>query len=143
GPDPQRGEILIDRSFDPVCWMPKHGISMEPALSLSAVRVGGRIKWSPGAIIRARHEGVGLSKTWFEIARERGVEIRYGTSAVRLVQDRRGRVTGVGVHGPDGFGELGARAVVLGCGGFEADPAWRARYPGRRWDHGMVPGPRD
>src|SRR5947199_5842524 len=69
--DPELAEILIDRSFDTVCWMAKQGISMEPALSLSAVRVGGRIKWSPGAIIRARHEGVGLSKTWFEVARER------------------------------------------------------------------------
>jgi len=140
--DPELAEILIDRSFDTVCWMAKQGIPMEPALSLSAVRVGGRITWSPGAIIRARHEGVGLSKTWFEVARERGVEIRYGTSAVRLVQDRRGRVTGVGVHGPDGFGELGARAVVLGCGGFEANPEWRARYLGRPWDHAKVRGTR-
>jgi len=140
--DPELAEILVDRSYDTVCWMAKQGIPMEPALSLSAVRVGDRIKWSPGAIIRARHEGVGLSKTWFEVARERGVEIRYGTSAVRLVQDRRGRVTGVGVHGPDGFGEVGAGAVVLGCGGFEANPEWRARYLGRPWDHAKVRGTR-
>src|SRR5437867_4228616 len=140
--DPELAEILVDRSYDTVCWMAKQGIPMEPALSLSAVRVGGRIKWSPGAIIRARHEGVGLSKTWFEVARERGVEIRYGTSAVRLVQDRRGRVTGVGVHGPDGFGEVGAGAVVLGCGGFEANPEWRARSLGCPWDHAKVRGSR-
>src|SRR2546427_5977063 len=140
--DPELAEILIDRSFDTVCWMAKEGIRMEPALSLSAVRVGGRITWPPGAIIRARHEGVGLSKTWFEVARERGVEIRYATSAVRLVQDRRGRVTGVGVHGPDGFGEVGAGAVVLGCGGFEANAEWRARYLGRPWDPAKVRGTR-
>ena len=32
----------------------------------------------------AQHEGVGLSKMWFEIAAARGIEIRYGTGAVKL-----------------------------------------------------------
>ena len=59
--DPELSEILIGRSFDTVRWMVEQGIVMEPALSLSGVKVGNTIKWSPGAIIRARHEGVGLS----------------------------------------------------------------------------------
>ena len=60
--DPELAEILIGRSFDTVRWMAAQGIAMEPALSLSGVRVGDRIKWSPGAVIRAQHEGVGLSR---------------------------------------------------------------------------------
>lgn len=140
--DPELGEILIGRSFDTVRWMVKHGIAMEPAVSLSAVRVGNTVKWSPGAIIRARHEGVGLSAMWFKVAEARGIEIRYGTSAVRLLQDKRGRVTGVVTQDADGFGEITARAVVLGCGGFEANPEWRARYLGRPWDHAKVRGTR-
>ena len=67
------------------------------------MRVGDRVKWSPGAVIRARHEGVGLSKTWFEIAERQGVEIRYETSAVRLVQDGKSHVTGVTVQDAEGF----------------------------------------
>ena len=140
--DPELAEILIGRSYDTVTWMAKQGIVLEPAVSLSAVRVGDRVKWSPGAVIRARHEGVGLSRMWFEIAEKHGVEIRYETSAVRLAQDARGRVTGVTVHDPAGFHELTARAVVLGCGGFEANPEWRARYLGRPWDHAKVRGTR-
>ena len=140
--DPELGEILIGRSFDTVRWMVKHGIEMEPAVSLSAVRVGNTVKWSPGAIIRARHEGVGLSAMWFKVAEARGIEIRYGTSAVRLLQDKRGRVTGVATQDADGFGEITARAVVLGCGGFEANPEWRARYLGRPWDSAKVRGTR-
>lgn len=140
--DPELGEILIGRSFDTVRWMVKHGIEMEPALSLSGVRVGNTVKWSPGAIIRARHEGVGLSAMWFKVAEARGIEIRYGTSAVRLLQDKRGRVTGLVTQDADGFGEITARAVVLGCGGFEANPEWRARYLGRPWDHAKVRGTR-
>jgi tricarballylate dehydrogenase len=140
--DPELAELLIRRSYDTACWMARQGIEMEPAVSLSAVKVGDTIKWSPGAVIRARHEGVGLSKMWFEIAQKRDVEIRYRTSAVGLTHDRRGRVTGVAVSDPDGLGELAARAVVLGCGGFEANPEWRARYLGRPWDHAKVRGTR-
>jgi hypothetical protein len=43
----------------------EQGVPLEPAVSLSAVKVDGVIKWSPGAVIRARHEGVGLSASWF------------------------------------------------------------------------------
>jgi tricarballylate dehydrogenase len=140
--DPELAEILIGRCYDTVRWMAREGIAMEAAVSLSGVRVGNTIKWSPGAVVRARHEGIGLSAMWFKAAQERGVEIRYATSAVRLLQDARGRVTGVGVRDGDGFREITARAVVLGCGGFEANPEWRARYLGRPWDHAKVRGTR-
>jgi len=140
--DPELAELLIGRSYVTTCWMAKQGIEMEPALSLSAVKVGNTIKWSPGAVIRARHEGVGLSAMWFKAAERRGVEIRYDTTAVRLFQDKRGRVTGVLVRGPEGFEELSARAIILGCGGFEANPEWRARYLGRPWDGAKVRGTR-
>jgi tricarballylate dehydrogenase len=140
--DPELAEILIGRSYDTVRWMARHGIAMEAAVSLSGVRVGETIKWSPGAVIRARHEGVGLSAMWFKAAQARDVEIHYGTSAVRLLQDLRGRVTGVAVRDADGFADLTAKAVVLACGGFEANPEWRARYLGRPWDHAKVRGTR-
>jgi tricarballylate dehydrogenase len=141
--DPELSEILIGNSYETVCWMSETGrVPMEPALSLGGVRVGNVIKWPKGAIIRAEHEGVGLSATWFATAEERGVEIRYETGAVRLVQDRRGRVTGVVVKGPEGIEEISARAVVLGCGGFEANQAWRAQYLGSPWDHAKVRGSR-
>jgi len=140
--DSELAEILVGRSYDTVRWMATQGIAMEPAVSLSGIKVGDTIKWSPGAVIRARHEGVGLSRTWFDIAQRRGVEIRYATTALRLIQDARGRVAGVGVQDDHGFAEISAKAVVLGCGGFEANPEWRARYLGRPWDHARVRGTR-
>jgi len=101
--DPELAELLIGRSYDTACWMAKQGIEMEPAVSLSAVKVGDTIKWSPGAVVRARHEGVGLSAMWFKTAERRGVELRYDTAAVRLFQDKRARVAGVLVRGAEGF----------------------------------------
>jgi succinate dehydrogenase/fumarate reductase flavoprotein subunit len=127
--DPELAAILIGRSYDTVRWMARQGIAMEAAVSLSGVRVGDTVRWSPGAVIRARHEGVGLSAMRFKAAQERGVDIRYGTGATRLVQDGHGRVTGVVIRDADGISEISARAVVLGCGGLEANPEWRARYP--------------
>ncbi len=129
--DPELAEILIGRSYDTACWMERQGIEMEPAVSLSAVKVGNTLKWSPGAVIRAKHEGVGLSAMWFRAAERQGVEIRYDSAVVRLLQDKTGRVTGVVVQGPEGLAEVTGDAVVLGCGGFEANPEWRARYLGR------------
>ena len=140
--DPELSEILLGRSYDTVRWMAAQGVVLEAAVSLSAVKVDGKVRWSPGAILRAQHEGVGLSRMWFDIAARRGVEIRYETGAVALLQDRRGRITGVGVRDREGYQELSARAVVLGCGGFESNPEWRARYLGRPWDHAKVRGTR-
>jgi tricarballylate dehydrogenase len=140
--DPELAEILIGRSHETIRWVVDQGIVMEPAVSLSGIKVGNTIKWSPGAVIRARQEGVGLSRMWFESAERRGIEIRYATTALRLTQDMRGHVTGVAVRQPSGLVELAAKAVVLGCGGFESNPAWRARYLGRPWDHAKVRGTR-
>jgi tricarballylate dehydrogenase len=140
--DPELSQILIANSYNTVCWMAEQGMAFELALSLSGVRVGSVIKWPKGAIVRAAHEGVGLSRMWFNIARRAGVEIRYGSPAQRLMQDRMGRVCGVLIRDGEGVHEIAARAVVLGCGGFEANMAWRAQYLGRPWDHARVRGTR-
>ena len=151
--DPALAEILISRSYATACWMATLGIRMEPAVSLAAVRVGGRLRWPAGAVVRAVSEGIGLSRMWFAIAQKHGVEVRYGATARRLIQDARGAITGVVVHTKgaqphapqdeaSGIHEVAARSVVLGCGGFEANPEWRARYLGRPWDTAKVRGTR-
>lgn len=139
--DPELSAILIDNSWDTVCWLQDAGrMRFELALSVIGVRTGNEIKWPKGAIVRVVHEGVGLSQTWFETAEKMDVEIRYETGAVRINQAESGRVTGVTAKGPDGFVTLNARAVVLACGGFETNPEWRARYLGQPWDHAKVRG---
>ncbi len=140
--DRELSNILIADSYETICWMNELGIEMELALSLGGVRVGNVIKWPKGAIIRAKHEGIGLSTSWFRIAEKRGVEILYQSGAVQLLQDNSGRVTGVRVKERAGFRNITGGAVILGCGGFEANMAWRAQYLGRPWDHAKVRGTR-
>src|SRR5437879_4129669 len=116
--DPDLAQILISNSYETACWMADQGIRFEPAITLGAVKVAGVIKWPKGAIVRAVHEGVGLSRMWFAIAQEKGIEVRYNAAAIRLVQNSSGRVCGVEVRDPGGIHQIDARAVVLGCGGF-------------------------
>lgn len=140
--DADLSEVLIGKSYETVRWMAGLGIAMEPAVSLGGIVVDGKIKWPKGAVIRAVHEGVGLSETWFRIAQEKGVEIRYGHAARSLLQDASGRVCGVQVASEAGIVELSARSVVLAAGGFEANAAWRGQYLGAPWDHAKVRGTR-
>jgi tricarballylate dehydrogenase len=133
--------ILIDNSYDTIRWMKEYvGIPMEPATSLAGIRVGNRVKWQKGAVIRAEAEGVGLSKHWFLKSEANGIEVRYETGALDLLTDSSGTVVGVKAKGPNGIEELRAKAVVLGCGGFEANAQWRAQYLAPPWDHAKVRG---
>ncbi|MEE3281290.1 MAG: FAD-dependent oxidoreductase, partial [Pseudomonadota bacterium] len=140
GIDPDLGDLLVSRSFDTACWMVGQGIRMEAAVSLAAIEFDGAVKWPSGAVVRAVDEGVGLSRMWFEIASRRGVVLRYQTGAQQLIQDGSGRISGVVVRDPDGISRLDAGSVVLACGGFEANPEWRARYLQRPWDMARVRG---
>jgi len=139
--DPELADILIDQSYDTLCWVQEKGrMKFELAHSVMGIRIGGKIKWPKGAIVRTVHEGVGLSKTWFETAAQMGIEVRYETGAVKLTQGESGRVNGVVTRGPDGMATLNSKSVVLACGGFETNPAWRRLYLGDPWDHAKVRG---
>ena len=140
--DPELSGELIGRSYDTVRWMVEQGIVMGPATDLAGVRHESEVRWPQGAVIRAAGIGIGLSRMWFGVAAARGVELRYATGARSLLQDASGAGAGVVAHGPGGLEEIGAGAVILGCGGFEANPEWRARYLGRPWDTARVRGTR-
>jgi len=67
------------------------------------------------------------------VDRTEGAEILYETEAVRLSVSEQGGVDGVMVRGRDGLlRRLGARAVVIACGGFEGNPEMLTRYLGER-----------
>ena len=139
--DPMLARILVGNSYQTVRWMHETaGVPMEAAVSLAGIRVGNRVKFQKGAIVRARQEGIGLSRSWFARTEANGIEVRYETGALSLLRDRSGRVVGVEAKTPSGMEELSARAVVLACGGFEANAQWRAQDLGAPWDHAKVRG---
>ena len=129
--DPVLSRILVQNSKDTVFWMNRVGnIRMEPATSLTGVRKGNKIIWARGLVVRAAHEGVGLSRGWFATAEKMGIEIRYGAAVTAILQDDRGHASGVHVRDDDGVADVHGRAVILGCGGFEANVQMRTQHIG-------------
>ena len=123
--------ILVQNSKDTVFWMNRVGnIRMEPATSLTGVRKGNKIIWARGLVVRAAHEGVGLSRSWFATVEKMGIEIRYGAAVTAILQDGHGRACGVRVRDDDGIADVNGRAVILGCGGFEANVQMRTQHIG-------------
>ncbi|MFZ9194079.1 MAG: FAD-dependent tricarballylate dehydrogenase TcuA [Burkholderiales bacterium] len=139
--DPELSKLLIDESYDTTCWMQDVGKHhFELAKSVMGIRVGDKIKWPKGAIVRTVHEGVGLSQQWFKTCEDMGVEIRYEAHVLDLSMDGQGAVRGVKVRGDKGLETIKARAVILGSGGFETNPAWRTHFLGQEWGHAKVRG---
>jgi tricarballylate dehydrogenase len=129
--DPVLSKILVDNSKDTVFWMHAVGeVKMEPAITVAGVKKGNMVVWPRGLVVRAVHEGVGLSRTWFATAEKRGIEIRYASAATELLLDERGQVNGVKARDDGGLSTIGAKAVVLGCGGFEANVQMRTQHIG-------------
>lgn len=129
--DPGLARALVDSSKDTVFWMHEvGGIRMEPAITVAGVRRGNMVVWPRGLVVRAVHEGIGLSRGWFAAAAKRGIEIRYASTACELVVDGRGCVAGVKVRDDEGLSVVPAKAVVLGCGGFEANVQMRTQHLG-------------
>jgi tricarballylate dehydrogenase len=139
--DPELSKLLIDESYDTTCWMQDVGKHhFELAKSVMGIKVGDKIKWPKGAIVRTVHEGVGLSEQWFKTCEDMGVEIRYEAHVLDLSMNGQGAVKGVVVRGEKGLQTIKAGAVILASGGFETNPAWRTHFLGQEWGHAKVRG---
>jgi len=140
--DDALADILIGRSRDTVRWMRKHKVRFIPMYGRQSYKLDGKHHFYGGVNIEAVGGGWGLVDQLLKAADRMGIAVRYETALVRLIQDRRGAVVGVTAKGPDGFEDIHARAVVLACGGFEANPEMRVRYFGPGWELCRVRGTR-
>ncbi|WP_149537492.1 FAD-dependent tricarballylate dehydrogenase TcuA [Siccirubricoccus phaeus] len=134
--------LLIGRSRETVVWMRQQGVRFIPMFGRQSYLVNGKHHFYGGVNIEAVGGGWGLVDFLVKAAEKAGIEIRYDTGLRRLLQDRKGAVTGVTVFGPEGYEDIAARAVVLACGGFESNPEMRTRYLGPGWELCRVRGTR-
>jgi tricarballylate dehydrogenase len=140
--DPDLLDTLVMKSRDTVAWMGRQGIRWILMYGRQSYQVGRVHRFWGGLNVEAVGGGAGLVETMFDRAVTVGVEVRYGTKATGLRLDQSGAVRSVVVRGPEGFAEIEARAVILAAGGFEANPEWRTRYLGPRWELAHVRGTR-
>jgi len=139
--DPNLCELLVTGSFDTLRWMRDKGIRFVPIYGRQAFKIDGRFKFWGGLTVETVGGGEGLIAMMKASGNKHGIEIRYDTRATDLVYDG-GRVSGVRFRSGSETGVVNGRAVVLACGGFEANTEWRARYLGSGWDLAKVRGTR-
>ena len=133
-------KALIEQSYDVVRWLASHDVKFEPIYSRQSYQKDGKYIFWGGLTLAAQNEGVGLVDAELRAFLKLGGEIRYDRGAVDLIAED-GRVCGVRTRSQGGeTQDLRARAVILGCGGFEANAEMRTRFIGKDWAKAKVRG---
>ncbi len=139
--DPDLVEVLVDNSLETLAWMRRQGVRFQPSYGRQAFKIHGRFRFWGGLCLEAWGGGPELVDALFQSAERRGVTVAYDAQVRSLVVEDS-RVAGVQIHTGDGLARVHAGAVVLACGGFESNAAWRTRYLGPGWDLAKVRGTR-
>jgi tricarballylate dehydrogenase len=139
--DPELCELLVTRSQDVMVWLRSKGVRFVPNFGRQSALVNGKRRFFGRLPIEVSGGGAGLVRALDQAVAKAGIAVSYETRAVALVYDGE-RVTGVRARRNGKRAEFSARAVVLACGGFEANPEWRARYLGPGWELAKVRGTR-
>ncbi len=139
--DPELAEQLVTRSFATLQWMHAAGVRFLPLYGRQSFTVDGRTRFWGGLTIEAWGGGPGLVDALHAAAARHGVTVEYGARATDLVLEG-GAARGVRWRRSGESHTLSADAVVLACGGFEANTEWRTRYLGPGWDLARVRGTR-
>ncbi|MBI3068508.1 MAG: FAD-dependent tricarballylate dehydrogenase TcuA [Betaproteobacteria bacterium] len=137
--DPDLCEILVKNSNAALHWLRKHGVRFQPQFGRQSFNIGGKFKFWGGATLAAWGGGPGLVDALYQAAGQAGVRVLYDAWVRDLVHSDAG-VTGVVATVKGVTQDFAADAVVLACGGFEANTEWRSRYLGRGWDLAKVRG---
>lgn len=139
--DPGLAELLVDHSAETLRWLKANGVKFLPLYDWHPKLPDGTIKFSGGSAVEAWGAGEGIVQALFDTAEKRGIAIRYETRAMALVENESG-ICGVDVRGHRRRLTIPCDAVVMACGGFEANAEWRTRYLGPGWELAKVRGSR-
>lgn len=138
--DPDLVEVLVTHSFETLRWMRQRGVRFAPIYGRQAFEVDGCFKFWGGLTLEAVGGGPGLLDALTVYAEKCGVHILYGTRVMDLLS-QSSHVVGVRArNAAEETIDIKAGAVVLGCGGFQANTEWRTRYLGPGWDLAKVRG---
>ncbi|MBI3976833.1 MAG: FAD-dependent tricarballylate dehydrogenase TcuA [Chloroflexi bacterium] len=137
--DSELTNVVVQEAFPTLKWLTTKGVRLTLAFGRQAFKKGEKYRFWGGAVLEYIGAGIGLIDMLYRSAQREGVEVWYGARAVKLLTGD-GRVVGVRVRRAGQTVDVPAGAVVLACGGFEANPEMRARYLGPSWDLVKVRG---
>jgi tricarballylate dehydrogenase len=139
--DPELADVLVSRSFETLKWMYGYGVRYVPPYGRQAYKVDGKYTFWGGLVLEVSGGGQGLVDFLTKAVQANDIDLWYGARGCSLLTEGS-RVIGVRIR-RDGRDEtVHADAVVLACGGFEANAEMRTRYLGPGWDLAKVRGTR-
>jgi len=131
--NPDLCEVLVTGSNEALHWLRRQGVRFIPVYGAQSFKVDGRRKFWGGVTVGAGGGGIGLVDSLYAAAKRAGIDIYYEAEARRLLQTNR-IVRGVEADIAGKTTNLQAGAVIMACGGFQANAEWRTRYLGPGWD---------
>ncbi len=129
-------QVLVDESLPTMQWLAQHGVCFEPIYGRRSFEQDGRFVFWGGLTLAAAGEGPGLVDRELAVMHDLGGSIRYSSGVADLIVSD-GRVCGVVLESGE---EVHASAVVLACGGFEANADMRVEHLGQDWKVAKVRG---
>jgi tricarballylate dehydrogenase len=139
--DPDLTETLIRQSLDTMVWLRGKGVHFTPFYGSTSQVINGRRRFFGRNPVAVSGGGEGLVQALDAAAVKAGLEVFFETRATSLIYDGA-RVSGVRTLQKGVPVEFHGKAVVLACGGFEANPEMRTKYLGKGWELAKVRGTR-
>ncbi|BBM88575.1 tricarballylate dehydrogenase [Spirochaetota bacterium] len=141
-------ELLVKRSYETIAWLNDLGVVFEPIYKRQAYEKEGRYYFWGGLVLATPREGEGLVTKELALFKKLGGTIMYSARAARLLLDSSSttspRIDGVEIRrvvdGKEETLAVHGSAVILACGGFEANKNMRRTLMGPQWEHAIVRG---
>lgn len=131
---------LVGESLRAMQWLGNNGVKFEPIYERQSFEKDGRHVFWGGLTLAAAGEGEGLVDAELEAFRSAGGTIRYDAGVTGLLTEND-NVCGVVTESSGGERtNIAAGAVVLACGGFEANDELRVEHLGDDWVAAKVRG---
>ena len=122
--DPELARILAKNSAASVEWLTSIGADLSDVGRMGGASVNRTHRPSGGAAV-----GAHITQVLRKNAEDRKIEIRVNSRVVKVLEDSKGRTTGVLVEGKhSNLYRINAKAVIITAGGFSANPERVAYY---------------
>lgn len=138
--DERLASIMVEESFDAAHWLRDKGIIWRLMYDRQSFEVEEKLRFWGGLILGTVDGGKGLIEQYKSAAERAGIETLYEHEVSELLTDDSGEICGVVAEAPSGEMRLTASAVVLACGGFEANSEMRVANLGPSWEAAKVRG---
>ncbi|MBN18132.1 MAG: tricarballylate dehydrogenase [Chloroflexi bacterium] len=133
-------ETIVAESRPTINWMTSKGVKWElPSSRISSsINAPSTIPNSVG--LSAYESGPGLIKMLTKSVNQNAITILYETEMTDLVQNKQKEIHAIVCKDSNGIHKINTKAVVLACGGFEANPEMREKHLGKGWENAKVRG---